>query len=90
MTLQSVSVIYTSNKYPRVDNMIDTYFWHCRLDHIYKNRINMLTKEEILNTNDCESLSTCESYIIEKMIKSPFTEKGERASDGCLLYEALV
>ena len=78
---QSVCVIYTSNKYPRIDNVMNVYLWHCRLDHINKNRINRLTKEKIFNINNCESLSICESYLLGKMTKSPLTEKGERASD---------
>ena len=41
----------------------------------------MLTKEKIFDINDCESLSICESCLLEKMIKSSFTEKDEWASD---------
>ena len=41
----------------------------------------MLAKEKIFDINDCESLPTCESYLLEKMIKSSFTEKDGRASD---------
>ena len=38
-----VSVEYTSKKYPRLDNVMNTYLWHCRLGHINKNKINKLT-----------------------------------------------
>ena len=31
--------------------------------------------------DDCESLPTCESYLLGKMTKSSFKRKGERASD---------
>ena len=79
--LQTINVIYISNKYPRMNNVTDAYFWYCKLGHINKNRINRLAKEKILNINDYESLLTCESYLIEKMTKSPFIEKGEQASD---------
>ena len=41
----------------------------------------MLTKERILKINDCESWSTCESYLLKKMIKSSFIEKDERACE---------
>ena len=67
--------MYTLNKYPKLDNIIDAYFWHYRLDHINKSRINRLVQEDILNINDCESLPTCKSYLLGKMTKSPFTEK---------------
>ena len=46
-----------------------------------KNRMDRLTKDEILDINDCESLQTCESYLLRKMTKSPFKIKGERAMD---------
>ena len=37
---QPVSIVYATNKCPRVDNVTDAYLWHCRLGHINKNRIN--------------------------------------------------
>ena len=43
--------------------------------------MNRLAQEEILYKDDYESLPTCESCLLRKMIKSPFIEKGERASD---------
>ena len=73
--------MYTSNKCPRISDVSDIYFWHCRLGHVNKNRINRLIQEKILEVSDCESLPTCESCLLEKMIKSPFTEKDERASE---------
>ena len=52
-----------------------------RLGHINKNRINRSTQEGIFEVSDCESLSTCESCLLGKMTKSPFTEKDERATE---------
>ena len=69
--------MYMSNKCPRIVDVTDAYIWHCRLGHIKKNRMNRLAQEGILNKNDYESLSTCESCLLGKMIKSPFTEEGE-------------
>ena len=43
--------------------------------------INKLAQHDILEINDCELLSTCESYLLGKMSKSPFTKNGERASN---------
>ena len=40
---QPVSVMYTSKKYHRLDNVSDIYLWHYRLGHINKNRINKFT-----------------------------------------------
>ena len=73
--------MYTPSKYPKLGNVSESYLWHCRLDHMNKNRINRLIKEHIIEIDDCASLPTCESCLLGKMIKSPFTEKGERASD---------
>ena len=61
--------MYISNKHSRIDNVIDAYLWHYRLDHVNKNRINRLAQEGILNVNDCELLLICESCLLEKMIK---------------------
>ena len=79
MLSQPVNVVYSIGKYPRLDSVSDIYLWHCRLGHIKKNRINKLTQEEILEVSDCKSLPTCESYLLDKMTKSSFTEKDERA-----------
>ena len=78
---QSMSVMYTSNKYSKLDNITDAYFWHCRLSHINKSRINRLGQESILNINDCKSLSTCEFCLLRKMTKLPFTRKDEWPSE---------
>ena len=67
------------DKYPRIDNVSEVNLWYCRLGHINKNRINRLAQEGILEVGDCESLPTCEFCLLDKMIKSPFTGKGERA-----------
>ena len=79
--MRPVSVVYTSGKRPRQDDVNDTYLWHCRLGHINKNRITRLVKEGLLDLGDCESLPTCESCLLGKMTKSSFTGKGERASE---------
>ena len=78
----SVSVMYTSStKHSRLDNVSNNYLWHCRLGHINQNRVNKLVKEDNLDVDDCESLPTCESYLLGKMTKLSFTEKGERAKE---------
>ena len=71
-------MVQTSDKCSRIDNVSDVYLWHSRLGHINKNRINRLAQEEILEVGDCESLPICEFCLLGKMIKSPFTEKGEQ------------
>ena len=72
---------YTSNKYSRIDNVSNFYLWHCRLGHVNNNRIDRLIKKGVLEINDYESLSICESCLLSKMTKSSFKEKSERSSD---------
>ena len=73
--------MYMFLKYPRIDDIFDIYFWHCRLGHVSKNKINRLTQESILKVSDCESLPNYEFCLFEKMTKSPFIGKGERANE---------
>ena len=73
--------MYTSSQCPKVDDISDIYLWHCRLGHVNKNRINRLTQERIFEVGDCELLRTYESCLFEKMIKSSFIRKGERANE---------
>ena len=40
---QPASIMYTSNKCPRISDVSDIYLWHCRLGHVNKNIINRLT-----------------------------------------------
>ena len=58
-----------------------TYLWYCRLGHINESRINKLFKDKFFDPYDYESYRTCESYLIKKMIKTPFIRHGERMSD---------
>ena len=75
------NVMYMSNKYLTIVDVMNAYLWHCRLAHIHKNRMNRLAQEELFYKDNYESLPTCESCLLEKMTKLPFIEKGERASD---------
>ena len=43
--------------------------------------MNKLVQEEILDKDDFELLPICKSYLLRKVTKSLFTEKGERAND---------
>ena len=45
-----------------------------------KNRIKRMTKEDILDINNCESLPTYESNLLGKMTKLSFQEKDKQAS----------
>jgi hypothetical protein len=58
-----------------------TFIWHCRLGHINEKHIERLHKDSLLSSFDFESFDTCESYLLGKMTKAPFTSQSERASD---------
>ena len=72
-------ILNINNKRQRKDNELPSYLWHCRLGHINENRITKLHKLGNLGPFDYESFGTCESCLLGKMTKSPFTGKGERA-----------
>jgi hypothetical protein len=53
----------------------------CRLGHIKEKRIEQLHKDGLLSSFDFESFETCESCLLGKMTKAPFTGHSETASD---------
>ena len=57
----------------------EAYLWHCRLGHVGDGRFQNLHKDAYLGAFDCESFATCESCIMGKLPKSPFSGIGERA-----------
>ena len=60
----------------KVNNDSATYLWHCRLGHIGVKRMKKLDTDGIL-----ESLDACESCLMGKMTKTPFSGTMERATD---------
>ena len=64
----------------KINNLKPSYLWHYRLGHINETRMSKLHKQDSLGSFDYESYETCESCLLDKMTKSPFTGKGERAS----------
>ena len=73
------SVYNIDNKRSKSD-LNRTYLWHCRLGHINQKRISKLHRDGLLESFDLESYDTCESCLLGKMTKSPFTGTSERAS----------
>ena len=69
-----------TNKRKKDDENL-TYLWHCRLGHISENKLRTLHKEGLLEPFDFESYPTCESCLLGKMTKSPFSGHGERAAN---------
>ncbi|GKA21539.1 retrotransposon protein, putative, ty1-copia subclass, partial [Tanacetum coccineum] len=52
--------------------------WHSRLGHVNKKRIAQLQKDGVLESFDFKSDDVCESCLLGKMTKSPFTGSCER------------
>ena len=65
------------------NNLDKASLWHCRLGHISKKRIGQLQKDGVLESFDLKSDDSCESCLLGKMTKSPFTGSCER-SEGLL------
>ena len=59
----------------------DSYLWHLRLGHINPNRIQRLIQDGPLGSLRLEEWSPCESCLMGKMTKRPFTHKAERAKE---------
>lgn len=74
--------VYNINtKKAKKDDSDLTYLWHCRLGHINLKRLERLQKEGILEPFDLEDYGKCESCLLGKMTKQPFSKVGERANE---------
>ena len=81
LTLEESPVYNINAKRQRSNDLNPTFIWHCRLGHINEKRMEKLHRDGILHSFDFESFETCESCLLGKMTKAPFTGQGERASD---------
>ena len=70
----------TTKKF-KSNDLNSTYLWHCRLGHINEKRVSKLNQVGLLNSFDFESYDTCESCLLGKMTKDPFTGHSERANE---------
>ena len=60
------------------------------MGHANEKCISQLHKDGLLDSFDFESFDTCESCLLGKMAKSPFTHKGERAKELLGLIHTVV
>ena len=82
LDLESDTHIFnTDAKRLKTDKTNTTFLWHCRLGHIGKKRMKKLHSDGVLESFDFESFDTCESCLMGKLTKTPFTGHMERASD---------
>jgi hypothetical protein len=72
--------VYNINKKRlRPNDFNPIFIWHYRLGHINEKRIEKIYKNSLLSSFDLESFDTCESCLLGKMTKAPFTGQSERA-----------
>jgi hypothetical protein len=81
LDLEDKSVYNINMKRGRLNDLNPTFIWHCRLGHINEKHIERLYKDCLLSSFDFELFDMCESYLLEKMTKTPFTVQSERVSD---------
>jgi hypothetical protein len=81
LDLEDKSVYNINVKQARLNDLNPTFIWHCRLGHINEKCIERLHKDGLLSSFDFESFDTCESCLLRKMTKAPFTGQSERVSD---------
>ena len=79
----------TTKKF-KSNDLNSTYLWNCRLGHINEKRISKLHQVGLLNSFDFESYDTCESCLLGKMTKDPFTGNIEMANELLDLIHAYV
>ena len=70
-----------STKRLKSNDTNQNFLWHCRLGHINKKSIQKLHSGGLLSSFDYESFEKCESCLLGKMTKTPFTGHSERAKD---------
>ncbi|KAK8593781.1 hypothetical protein V6N12_045855 [Hibiscus sabdariffa] len=80
--LNQENMIFNINtKKLKTNDSNQTYLWHCRLGQISERRISKLHRDGLLDPFVFGQLDVCESCLLGKMTKAPFSGKGERASD---------
>ena len=70
-----------TNKRLKLSNKDEIYMCHCRMGHIKKTRISTLSKSGYLDEFDPNSYNVCESCLLGKMPKTPFSGKGTSTTE---------
>jgi hypothetical protein len=80
LDLKDKLVCNINTKMAWLNDLNPIFIWHCRLCHINEKRIERLHKNGLLSSFDFESFDMCESCLLGKMTKEPFTGQSKRAS----------
>ncbi|GJR41221.1 retrotransposon protein, putative, ty1-copia subclass [Tanacetum coccineum] len=62
-------------------NLDSALFWHCRLGHINKKRIEKLQRDGLFYSTDIESFEKCVACMSGKMARKPYSHQVEKAKD---------
>ena len=81
LDLNNKDILNIETKKAKHSDQNQTYLWHCRLCHVNKTRIAKLQRDGVLAPFDFQSFEVCESCLLGKMTKSPFTGQSERATE---------
>jgi putative heme degradation protein len=81
LDLEDKSICNINAKRAWLNDLNPTFIWHYRLGHINEKRIERLHKDGLLSSFDFESFDICESCLLGKMTKAPFTGLSEMACD---------
>ena len=65
----------------KVNNDSATYLWHCRLGHIGVKRMKKIHAYGLLESLDYELVDACETCLIGKTTKTPFSGTMEQETD---------
>jgi hypothetical protein len=74
LDLEDNFVCNINMKRARLNDLNRTFIWHCHLGHINEKHIERLHKDRLLSSFDFESFDKCESCLLGKMTKAPFTD----------------
>jgi hypothetical protein len=80
LDLEDKSVCNINTKMAQLNDLNPIFIWHYRLGHINEKCIERLHKDGLLSSFDFESFDMCESCLLGKMTKAPFTGQSERVS----------
>ena len=75
------SIYNINTKRFRSNDLNTAYLRYCHLSHINEKRISKLHQDGLLHSFDFESYEVCESCLLGKMTKAPFTGHNERVDD---------
>jgi hypothetical protein len=80
LDIEDKFVCNINTKRARLNDLNPTFIWHYRLGHIIEKCIERFHKDGLLSSFDFESFDNCESCLLGKMTKAPFTGQSERVS----------